>query len=129
VRVEGWPLTIVPYLANAIRSVGWLARSPAASEPQYDLAWLANDMLYVCEVKSLTKDNEERQLRMAIGQVIRYRQQLTAKGHEPCFAIICTEQQPSDLSWDQLCESEGIVLIWPEVAVQRLQEAHKRRLN
>ena len=71
---RGLTATIVPYLANAIRSVGWLARSPAASEPQYDLAWLANDMLYVCEVKSLTKDNEERQLRMAIGQVIRYRQ-------------------------------------------------------
>jgi hypothetical protein len=86
-------------------------------------------MLYVCEVKSLTQDNEERQLRMAIGQVIRYRQQLTAKGHEPCFAVICTEKQPSDSSWDQLCESEGIVLVWPEVAVVRLKDAHTRRLN
>ena len=117
------------YLANAISSMGWLARSPTDSEPQYDLAWLANDMLYVCEVKSLTEDNEERQLRMAMGQVIRYRQQLTAKGHEPCFAVICTEKQPSDSSWDQLCESEGIVLVWPEVAVARLKDAHSRRLN
>jgi hypothetical protein len=117
------------YLANAGSSMGWLARSPARSEPQYDLAWLANDMLYVCEVKSLTQENEERQLRMAIGQVIRYRQQLTAEGHEPCFAVICTEKQPSDTSWDQLCDSEGIVLVWPEVAMVRLKDAHARRLN
>jgi hypothetical protein len=117
------------YLANTIINLGWLARSPAASEPQYDLAWVANDLFYVCEVKSLTRENEERQLRMAIGQVIRYRQQLTAKGHEPCFAVICTEQQPSDASWDELCESEGIILIWPEVAVARLKNAHTRRLN
>jgi hypothetical protein len=117
------------YLANVIRDVGWLARSPAASEPHYDLAWLANDMLYVCEVKSLTCENEERQLRMATGQVIRYRQQLTAKGHEPCFAVICAEKQPSDSSWDELCEREGIVLVWPEVAMARLKTAHTRRLN
>ena len=99
------------------------------AEPQYDLAWLANDMLYVCEVKSLTQDNEQRQLRMAIGQVIQYRQQFTAKGHEPCFAVICTEKQPSDSSWDQVCEDAGIVLVWPEVAVVRLKDAHTRRLN
>ena len=116
-------------LADIIRNLGWLARSPVVSEPQYDLAWLANDMLYVCEVKSLTQDNEERQLRMAIGQIIRYRQQLTARGHEPCFAVVCTEQQPSDHSWHQLCEDEGIVLVWPEVAMARLKDAHARRLN
>jgi hypothetical protein len=86
-------------------------------------------MLFVCEVKSLTSDNEERQLRMATGQVIRYRQQLTAAGHEPCFAAICTERQPSDLSWNELCEKEGIILLWPEVATARLKEAVSRRLN
>jgi hypothetical protein len=117
------------YLANIIRNIGWLARSPAASEPQYDLAWVANDVLYVCEVKSLTQDNEERQLRMAIGQIIRYRQQLTARGHEPCFAVVCTERQPIDLSWDKLCENEGIILVWPEVALARLKDAHARRSN
>jgi hypothetical protein len=117
------------YLAGVIHDIGWLARSPTAAEPQYDLAWLANDMLYVCEVKSLIRENEERQLRMATGQIIRYRQQLTAKGHEPCFAVICTERQPSDTSWDELCEREGIILVWPKVATARLKTAHARRLN
>ena len=117
------------YLANVIREIGWLARSPSASEPQYDLAWLVNDMLFVCEVKSLTPQNEERQLRMATGQLIRYRQQLHAQGHEPCFAVICAERQPSDLSWDELCEREGIIFLWPEVAMRRLKDAVSRRSN
>ena len=87
-------------------------------------------MLYVCEVKSLTSENEERQLRMATGQIIRYRQQLTAAGHEPCFAVICTERQPStDLSWNELCEKEGIILVWPEIASLRLKTAVSQRLN
>jgi len=117
------------YLAGVIRDLSWLPKSPKPSEPQYDLAWMAHDMLYVCEVKSLTLENEERQLRMATGQVIRYRQQLTAQGHEPCFAVICTERQPSDLSWNELCEREGIILIWPEVATARLKTAVAQRLN
>ena len=117
------------YLAGIIRDLSWMPRSPRTSEPQYDLAWIAHDMLFVCEVKSLTSDNEERQLRMATGQIIRYRQQLTAAGHEPCFAAICTERQPSDPSWDELCEAEGIILIWPEVATARLKIAVAQRLN
>jgi hypothetical protein len=118
------------YLASVVRDLSWLPKSPKPSEPQYDLAWIAHDMLFVCEVKSVTSDNERRQLMMATGQVILYRQQLTAAGHEPCFAVICTERQPSDLSlWDELCEREGIVLLWPEVALSRLKDAVSRRLN
>ena len=116
------------FLASAVRDLSWIPKSPKPSEPQYDLAWIAHDMLFVCEVKSLTPDNEERQLRMATGQVIR-RQQLIAAGHEPCFAVICTERQPSDSSWNELCEREGIVLLWPEVARSRLRDAVSRRLN
>jgi hypothetical protein len=47
-------------------------RTPRPDEPQYDLAWLAGDTLYVAEVKSLTAANEERQLRLGLGQVLRY---------------------------------------------------------
>jgi hypothetical protein len=50
------------YLASALRDPGWIPKSPKPSEPQYDLAWTAHEMLFVCEVKSLTPDNEDRQL-------------------------------------------------------------------
>src|SRR5262245_32015367 len=67
-------------------------------------------MFYVCEVKSITVSNEERQLRMAIGQLTRYRQKLAAQGHEPITSVIAAERQPFDLSWQDLCDHEGILL-------------------
>jgi hypothetical protein len=60
---------------------------------------------------------------MAIGQVIRYRQKLTAAGHEPTTAVIATEASPIDMTWDKLCRHEGILLIWPEVAKTRIESA------
>jgi hypothetical protein len=80
------------------------------------------ETFYVCEVKSITALNEERQLRIAIGQVIRYRQKLAACGHEPIAAVIATERRPSDSSWQDLCENEGILLLWPDVTQTRLKE-------
>jgi hypothetical protein len=110
-------------IAAAVRELGWLPRSPKPEEPEFDLAWSTDVGVFVCEVKSLTAQNEERQLRMAIGQVIRYRQKLTAAGHEPTTAVIATETTPIDVSWDQLCRHEGILLIWPEVAKTRIESA------
>lgn len=108
------------YIAKVVIEMGLLPRSPASTEPEFDIAWKVRDALYVCEVKSLTSANEERQLRMAIGQVIRYRQKLNSLGHEPVMAVIATEIQPIDRTWVDLCTSENILLIWPEIARERL---------
>jgi hypothetical protein len=48
--------------------------------------------------------NEERQLRTALGQVPRYRQLLEAEGRT-VKAMIVTEVEPSDLSWAILCSN------------------------
>jgi hypothetical protein len=111
-------------LARIVAARGWAPRSPRAEEPRYDLAWARGQTIWVAEVKSVTSQNEERQLRTAIGQVLRYRQKLTASGHE-VQAVIVTSRLPSDPSWDELCRLEGIVLAWPEVAAERLvQQEH-----
>ena len=109
-------------IAQVLRSLGKEPLSPGHDDPEFDIAWKQGDMFYVCEVKSITAVNEERQLRMAIGQVIRYRQKLAAKGHEPIAPVIATERQPSDSSWQELCEHEGILLLWPDVAENRLKD-------
>jgi len=94
-------------------------------EPRFDLAWFRGRAVWVAEVKSITSTNEERQLRTAIGQVLRYRQKLTASGHD-VQAIIITSRPPHDSSWDELCQWEGIVLIWPEIAPERLSAEEPR---
>lgn len=108
-------------IAGILRGFGIEPLSPAHDEPEFDIAWKTNEMFYVCEVKSITTANEERQLRMAIGQVIRYRQKLAARGHEPISSVIATERPPSDSSWQDLCEHEGVLLLWPDVAENRLK--------
>ena len=110
-------------VANIVHKLGWLPRLPSPDEPEYDVAWKVKDSIFVCEVKSLSAINEERQLRMAIGQVIRYRQKLSAKGYEPVRAVIAAEHPPSDKSWEELSQSEGILLVWPEVAEERFRAA------
>jgi hypothetical protein len=106
-------------IARIVAAQGWTPRSPRGEEPRYDLAWVRGQTIWVAEVKSVTSQNEERQLRTAIGQVLRYRQKLTAGGHD-VQAVIVTSRPPSDLSWDALCQHEGIILAWPDTAAGRL---------
>lgn len=99
-------------LAAAVRAAGFEPRRPKPDEPQYDLAWGAGETTWVAEVKSITPQNEERQLRLALGQVIRYRQLLSADGRT-VEALIAVEREPSDLSWSTLLAQENVALVWP----------------
>ena len=101
-------------LAQAIETIGLLPRSPSPAEPDFDLAWQDGDTVWVAEVKSTTAKNEEQQMRLAIGQVIRYRQRLATDGRD-VRAMIAVENVPFDESWIDLCGREGIALVWPEV--------------
>ena len=106
-------------LAAAVEAVGLSPRSSAGDEPDFDLAWRDGDTVWVAEVKSTTAMNEERQLRLAIGQVIRYRQKLSGGGAD-VRAMVAVENAPYDESWIDLCGREGIALVWPEVMAQAL---------
>ena len=100
-------------LADHLESRGHEPRSPTAGDPAFDLAWLGDDALFVAEVKSITDANEEKQLRLAIGQVLRYRHLMTLRYGCPVRAIVAIERAPRDASWVDLCESLEIQLVWP----------------
>jgi hypothetical protein len=99
-------------LAEAVKSAGHQPRRPKPSEPQYDLAWDDGETTWVAEVKSLTPQNEERQLQKAVGQVLRYRQLLEEEQGRTVKPMIATERKPRDDTWIDLCAREGIVLHW-----------------
>lgn len=100
-------------LSAAVRAAGFEPRSPISGEPNFDLAWREGEAVIVAEVKSLTRTNEERQLRLALGQVLRYAE-LLRQGVHPVRAVIATERSPADPSWRALTESLGVTLVWPE---------------
>ena len=106
-------------LAQVLREAGLTPRSRLPSEPNFDLAWEANGIVFVAEIKSITDDNEEEQLRLGLGQVLRYRQQLERIGHERVIAVLVPERTPRDTSWLNLCEELHVVLLPRE----KLQEA------
>jgi hypothetical protein len=99
-------------LAAFLTGRGLTPRSPLSDEPQFDLAWTDGDRNFVAEVKSLTVANEEQQLRLGLGQVLRYRQLLTT-AERPVAAVLVVEREPSDAGWRRLCSELQVILVWP----------------
>jgi hypothetical protein len=99
-------------LAAAVTRSGGAPLSPDWSAPSYDLAWHHQGRTYVAEVKSLTPTNEERQLRLGLGQVLRYRQIMRRLLEREVTAVLAVESQPSDTAWAELCAALDVVLCW-----------------
>jgi hypothetical protein len=99
-------------LAVEVVSAGQVPLSPSPDDPLFDLAWRDGADLHVAEVKSTTPTNEEHQLRLGLGQLLRYRYALSADGTN-VHATLYVERQPADPQWGELCESLGITLRWP----------------
>jgi hypothetical protein len=100
-------------LADHVRERGLVPRSPRSGQPEFDLLWNSADRTFVAEVKSITSSNEEKQLRLGLGQVLRYRHALSTPGRE-VVAVLVLESQPRDESWVDLCSSLGVKLVWPK---------------
>ena len=98
-------------LARALKKAGFKPRSPLFPEPNFDLAWQASGTTFVAEVKSITEGNEEIQLRLGLGQVLRYRQRLRKLGRERVVAVLVPERAPQDSSWEELCGELNVALL------------------
>jgi hypothetical protein len=99
-------------LAEFARAAGWAPRDPAPIDPEFDLAWETAHGIVVVEVKSCTKENEVRQLRMGIGQVLDYDDSLRARG-QAVQPVLYLEREPSDGRWVALAERHNVRLVWP----------------
>lgn len=100
-------------MAVALSDAGYVARSPKPDEPNYDIGWMVGETVWIGEVKSLTAQNEENQLRTALGQLLRYHQALTNLGH-PVRMVVVAERQLSDATWGELLADHKIELTWPD---------------
>lgn len=100
-------------LSDHVQACGLVPRSPGSSEPPYDLGWSREDTFFVAEVKSLTAENEERQLRLGLGQLLRYAHVLRAGGIDPVQPVLISEREPADHTWLSTCSSLGVIFAWP----------------
>jgi hypothetical protein len=98
-------------LAKFITDLSSEPLSPVGGDPAFDLAWRHRGVVYVAEIKSRTAEHEERQMRLGLGQVLRYRHMLRRR-HENVKAVLVLEAQPLDLTWRELCTSLDVLLCW-----------------
>ena len=99
-------------LAVHLRSLGIQPLDPAPSDPPFDLAWWNEGVLYVAEVKSLTRENEQHQLRLGIGQILQYCHLLRRRA-EHVIPVLAPELKPRDPEWGQLCNALNVGLVFP----------------
>lgn len=100
-------------LAATVASAGMLPRSPSPIEPNFDLAWSDASTIWVAEVKSLTAKNEEKQLRLGLGQVLRYAHLLARLHSVTVCPVLVAERQPTSDDWTELCRRHNVLLLWP----------------
>ncbi len=98
-------------LAAVLRALGMEPRSPAPAEPSFDVGWQNQERFFVAEVKSISNANEEKQLRMGLGQVLVYKHRLEAlHGREVCPVLALERQPPAD--WLELCARLNVAVVW-----------------
>jgi hypothetical protein len=111
--------TLQNQLAEFLRDHGLDPQRPRPGRPAYDLAWETTFAIFVAEVKSITDVNEERQLRLGLGQVLRYHD-LLQPAAKPVIPVLAVNREPSDPRWRRLCDNVKVSLVWPDVMAERL---------
>lgn len=115
-------MDIQDHLAGALAAHGLEPMSPLPADPQFDLAWKQEGVAFVVEVKSLTEANEERQLRLGLGQLLSYVHLLNWEGIEMVRGVLAVERQPTAEYWSTLCAEHDVLLTWPEALEEHLFE-------
>lgn len=104
-------------LAELVRERGLLPLSPRGGDEPFDVAWVADGVLHVCEVKSLTQANQESQLRLGLGQLLGYLHRTKAEhwpGIDRKRGVLAVEGPPKHLDWVDVCAEHGVTLTWPQ---------------
>jgi hypothetical protein len=98
-------------VAEAAAAEGWRASAYGRDDPVFDLLLEIDSEggpAVVVEAKSTVASNEEKQLRLALGQVLRYRQLLRRSGRN-VIGMIAVERRPADERWIALCDEAGVL--------------------
>ena len=99
-------------LNNLVQSHGFASLRPRSDDPQFDLAWRDGSSAIVCEVKSLTAENEVSQLRLGLGQLLSYMYKLNWPAVEEVKGVLAVEYEPEDTDWMSICADHGVTMTW-----------------
>ncbi|MGW3389383.1 hypothetical protein [Streptomyces cinereoruber] len=104
--------TVGALIAHLSRQ-GIEACTHASGAPEFDAGWSRGEDVFVAEVKSLTGAREDQQIRLGVGQVLDYAQQLrSAFPRTVVHPVLVLEKRPSAARWTALADSVGLRLVW-----------------
>lgn len=100
-------------LRDYLAEQGVRAKTPYRNGPRFDAGWMVTKTLYVAEVKSLPNRGEEQQIRLGLGQILDYAEQIHRRSTRLRLVLV-VEREPQDVSrWVRLCKAHGVHLAWP----------------
>ncbi|MGW6716019.1 hypothetical protein ACWF9X_07115 [Streptomyces globisporus] len=81
--------------------------------PEFDAGWSRGEDIFVAEVKSLTGAREDQQIRLGVGQILDYAQQLRSSFPSTVVhPVLVLEKRPSAARWTALADGVGLHLTW-----------------
>ena len=103
----------VAALSKTLEQRGLLPQRPGRHAPVFDLGWTENGVVYIAEVKSLTGTDQTQQIRLGLGQVLDYAQQIRQSrlAAFPVQPVLVLEHAPSHTRWAETASSAGVELI------------------
>ena len=99
-------------LSKHIQSLGHSLEEPGDDDPNWDLAWREGEIFRIVQVVDIAGKDEEKKLRSGLGQILRIQFIVMSTAKEIVNAVLALDQQPADGSWEELCDSLGVVLTW-----------------
>lgn len=104
----------VAALSKTLEGCGLLPQRPGRHAPAFDIGWTDSGVVHIAEVKSLTGTDEAQQIRLGLGQVLDYAQQLRLSrlSSSSVQPVLVLEREPTHPRWKETATSAGIELIW-----------------
>jgi len=96
-------------VANWVAAEGLIPLSPNGETCDFDISWDSDSGRVVCEVKSLSNENEIHQFRLGLGQVLEYAHLLSAS------PLLVFSKRPERIEIIEVARNSGVGVLWPEV--------------
>lgn len=98
-------------IADLAAQRGFLPLSPTHPRAQFDVGWEdADGGLHIVEVKSLNTVNEDRQVRLGLGQILDYGLIFDGRAR---LAVALSAAPSRDEHWTELGDCVGVRVVWP----------------
>lgn len=104
----------VAAMSRSLEQRGLVPERSGRHAPEFDLGWIYRGAVHIAEVKSPGSTVESQQIRLGLGQVLEYAQQIRAivDPTQLVQPVLVLEREPKESHWVEASKAAGVVLTW-----------------